>query len=690
MRHIYRGERWYVLQDLASGRFLRLNPAAYRVVTLMDGARTLEDIWQNACMTLGDEAPTQDEILQVLSQLHQANVLLTDRKPDIEELGQRRQRIKKLKLKQYLANPMAIRFPLLDPDKALTRIASLLPPGRWILYTWFVVLLAGIGMVAMNWDELTQDVTSRIFTPENMLIMWLVFPVLKAIHEFGHGLAIKAFGGSCHEMGLMFLVLIPIPYVDASQSTALPDKRQRMLVGMAGMMIELFVASVAIWLWAWASPGVTKALLYHVVILAGATTILFNANPLIRFDGYYVFSDWLEIPNLGQKANKYLGYLVNRHVFGVEEGLKPPHLTPREPYWLLAYALTSFAYRMLISVGIILMVAGQLFFIGVLLALWAAYSMLMLPAMRHIRFLANDPMLEGHRNRAIAISGGCVAVLMSFVLFFPAPSWTSTEGVIWMPEESRVRAPLSCFGETVFARPGQHVRAGDKLMSCSDPEIEAQYLDLRARTQELESRLALANTRDRVQYQIVESELEHYRKKLDDIAERRKTMSIVSPFDGEFVMSSPEDFHGSFLNRGDVVAYVLDQARFTLIAVVPQGEVDLVRNRTHHVELRSVSNVWDMLPARIAREIPAASNELPSLALSLQGGGNIGLDPSAQKGEEPRALVSMFQFEISFDNAVAPGTLGNRVYVRFVLQPEPLADQWYRSIRQLFLKRFAV
>jgi putative peptide zinc metalloprotease protein len=692
VRHVDRGERWYVLQDLASGRFLRLNAAAYRVVALMDGHRSLEDIWQNACLTLGDQAPTQDEILQVLSQLHQANVLLTDRKPDLEEISQRRQRIKKLKLKQYLTNPMSIKFPIWDPDRVLARMVGLLPHGvgPWIFGIWAIALLAGIGMAAMHWNELTQDITSRIFTPENMLILWFVFPIVKILHEFGHGLAVKAFGGSCREFGLMFLVLVPVPYVDASQALALPNKWQRMLVSMSGMMVELFLASVAIWLWAWASPGVAKAMLHEIVILAGVTTILFNANPLIRFDGYYVLSDWLEIPNLGQKANQYTGYLIKRHVFGIKDGVTAPHLTPGEARWLLGYAVASFAYRMLIAVGIILMVAGKLFFVGVLLAFWASYTMLILPLLQHVRFLAHDPVLEGHRHRAMAISYGLMAVVMSFALFFPAPSWTNAEGVIWMADESRVRAPLSCFGEAVFVLPGQQVKVGDKLMSCTDPDIEAQYLELRAHAQEIKTRLALANTRDRVQYQIVEAELGHYQKKLRDIVQRREEMTIVSPSNGEFVMSSPEDFPGTFLNRGDVTGYVLDPARFTLIAVVPQGDADLVRNSTQSVELRPVSRVWDMFPARIAREIPAASNELPSLALSLQGGGKIGLDPSVQKGEEPRTLVSMFQFEIHFDQTAASKTLGNRVYVRFVHAPEPLASQWYRSLRQLFMKRFAV
>lgn len=693
VRHSYRGERWYVLQDLASGRFLRLDGTAYAVVALMDGVRSVDEVWKHVCGHMGDDAPTQDEVLGLLSQLHQANVLLTDRQPDAEELDERRQRTRRMRLKQYIGNPLALKLPVLDPDRFLAGIVSLFPSGigPWLFVAWLLLVGSGIAVAALNWSELTDDIASRVFTSENMLLLWLAFPVLKGIHELGHGLAIKAFGGSCRELGLMFLLLIPVPYVDASAVTAFPDKRRRMLVGVAGMAIEVAVAAVAIWLWSWSSPGVGKALLHQIVILASVTTVLFNANPLLRFDGYYVLADWLEIPNLGTKSTRYVGYLVQRHLLRVKHPITPPRLTPREAPWLVGFAIGSFLYRMAVAVVIILTVAQQFFFVGVLLAAWAGWNMLLKPLSEQVRFLFTDPVLEGRRQRAFGLVSGSLAVLAAFVTLLPMPSWTMSEGVIWMPDEARVRAPLSCFGQKVLATSGQVVKPGTPLLACTDPELDARYAQAAARAQELEARLALAVTADRVQLGIVQAELGYYRDQLADLAARRTAMTITSAHTGVFVMDAPSDFAGRYVERGTVLAYVLNPGAYTLLATVPQGEVDLVRSRTRDVELRAVGQVRDLIPARIVREVPAATRELPSLALALQGGGRIGLDPDSQaNGGQPRALTPLFQFEIRFTGEQLPRALGSRVYVRFVHAAEPLAQQWYRHWRQAFLKRFSV
>ena len=693
VRHTYRGERWYVLQDLASGRFLRLDRTAYAIVALMDGVRTVDDIWTHVCGQLGDAAPTQDEVLGLLLQLHQANVLLTDRQPDVQELDERRRRTRRMRLKQYLGNPLALKFPLLDPDRFLAALVRLFPPGTgpWLLALWLLLVGSGLVVAALNWPALTGDIASRVFTAENMLLLWLAFPILKGIHELGHGLAIKAFGGHCREMGLMFLLLVPVPYVDASAVTAFPDKRLRMLVGVAGMAIELAVAAIAIWLWSWSSPGVGKAFLHQVVILASVTTVLFNANPLLRFDGYYVLSDWLEIPNLGTKATRYVGHPLQRHVLRVSQPLVQPPLTRGEAPWLVGFAIGSFVYRMVIAVFIIATVAQQFFFIGVLLAMWACWSLLLKPLAGQVRFLLGDPVLEGRRKQAIGMAGGFVVVLAALLTLVPAASWTMSEGVIWMPDEARVRAPLPCFGAKMIASPGQMVQAGAPLMACADPELDARHAQAAARLQELDARLALAATADRVQLGIVQAERDYLRGQVADLAARRAAMTLRSPHRGVFAMEAPADFEGRYLERGAVLAYVLDPRAFTLLATVPQGQVDLVRSHTREVELRAVGRVHELIPARIVREVPAATRELPSLALALQGGGQIGLDPDQQAQDgRPRALSPLFQFEIRFTGDEVPRALGSRVHVRFVHASEPLARQWWRQVRQAFLKRFLV
>lgn len=689
-RHTYRGELWYVLQDQGTGRFQRLNPAAYRVVALMDGERTLEEIWRNVCLTQGDEAPTQDEILQVLSRLHQANVLISDRRPDLGEMEERRAKTHLAKIKQYFANPMSLKIPLIDPDAFLTAMVRAMPGSIsfWV-FVWAIVVGLGAAGAVYQWKALTGDLASRVFHVDNVLLMALAFPLLKAIHEIGHGLAIKAFGGACREMGVMLIVFLPIPYVDASQSTALRDKRQRMLVGAAGMMIETAVASVALLLWDWAQPGLAKAFLHQLVVLAGITTIVFNLNPLLRFDGYYILADWLEIPNLAQKSNQYVGYLAQRYLFAVED-LTRPRMTPREPAWLLFYAVGSFAYRMLIAVTIILFVAGKFFFIGVLLAVWAGWSMLLRPLSTALGHLARSPQLEARRGRAWSVTLGLAAVAVAVVCLVPAPSWTSTEGVIWTTENARLRAAHPCFGEAVLAVPGERVAKGRPLVRCEDPELVAQIRRTQAAMAELDVRLRHAVRNERVNIQVVTASMEHTRRELDELSARHASMTIASPHDGIFVMPSPMDFPARFLARGEVVGYVIAPSHLTLLTVVPQGEADLVRRDTERVELRAVGDVWRSIHARVEREVPAATQDLPSPALSLAGGGTIGLDPNVRTDQEARALTPLFQFELSFEGEALPGTLGRRVFVRFEHGAEPLAQQWYRQLRQMFLKRFTV
>ncbi|ABK44677.1 peptidase, M50 family [Magnetococcus marinus MC-1] len=694
-RHLYRGERWYVIQDLASGRFMRINPAAYRVVALMDGIRTLENIWQNACLTLGDEAPTQDEILQLLSQLHQSNVLLSDRKPDLEELNQRSGRVKKMKLKQYISNPLSLKVPLYDPDKLLNLMVGWVPSWgkKLLLLGWLALMVWGGLLVAYYWEALTEDMISRVFTPENVLLLWFIFPIVKLIHEFGHGLMIKLLGGQCHEMGVMFLALMPIPYLDASYAMSLRHKGQRMLIGMGGMMLELAVAVVAIALWREASPGLTKAILYQTIMLAGMTTLIFNINPLLRFDGYYILADWLEIPSLGKKANQYWGYLTSYYLFGVRRGLEPLPLSKGEAPWLICFGLASFGYRMVIAGAIIFTVAAQFFFVGVLLACWAGYSMLVLPIVKGLQHLFFSPTLRGHRGRAVGLVGLLVGGVLLVLGMLPVGSSTLTEGVIWMPEQSRVVAPMPCFGERVVATPGAQVQAGELLLVCDDVQIRSRQTQLLARQTELENRLELAHTDpSKVTSQIVRLEWEQVVKELHDNSQRLQQLKMYAAHAGRFAMPSPQDFVGRYITRGDLLGYVLDPARYSLVTVVPQGAVDLVSNRTVGVALRSVDQVQRLIPARIIRQVPAASQDLPSMALSLQGGGEIGLDPGAggQAGGQAQAIVSLFQFELAFEQSIRPQTLGSRLYVRFEHTPEPLLMQWYRSLRQTFLKRFAV
>ncbi|UCD79016.1 MAG: peptidase M50, partial [Desulfobacterales bacterium] len=295
-RHHYRGELWYVMQDHSSGRFQRFTPAAYQLIGLMDGQRSVQQIWEASRARLGEDAPTQEEVIRLLSQLHAVDALQGDVQPDPGELAKRSEKRRFGWWKQTLRSPLFMRFPVLDPERFLMRFRWLARPIlSWPgLILWLAVVIPALVQVGVHWTELTENIADRVLAPQNLLILWLTFPFLKAFHEFGHAFAVKIRGGEVHEMGIMLLVFTPIPYVDASAASAFRKKRERILVGAAGMLIEFFFAALAVFVWVNAQPGPLRAVAFNVMLIAGVSSVLFNGNPLLRYDAYYILVDILE------------------------------------------------------------------------------------------------------------------------------------------------------------------------------------------------------------------------------------------------------------------------------------------------------------------------------------------------------------------------------------------------------------
>ena len=444
-RHVYRGHPWYVLEDVANQRVHRFSPSTYAVVGLMDGERSVQEIWEHATDTLGDEGPTQDEVIRLFSQLHSADVLQCDVPPDTAELLDRIQRRESHQLRSRFMNPFAIRIPLLDPDRFLVRSLPVLRPllGWFGVAIWLAAVLSALVLVGSHWSELTEGFLDRVLAPRNLVLIWLLFPVIKILHELGHGVATRYFGGEVHDMGVMLLVFTPIPYVDASSASAFPERSRRMLVAGAGMIVEVFLAALAFHLWRAAEPGVVRTLAYNTMLIGGITTLTFNANPLLRFDGYYLLSDWLEIPNLRQRANDYVGYLLERFGFGNRDAL-PPDAVGTEPAWLVTYSISAFVYRFFIIAFILTFVLDLSLVFGAILGAISAIGWLFLPLGKGVRALFGA-RLRRVRRRATLLVGGVTALLVFSIFFAPLPFRTLVEGVVWIPEEAMVRTEAEGF-----------------------------------------------------------------------------------------------------------------------------------------------------------------------------------------------------------------------------------------------------
>lgn len=689
-RHYYSGELWYVLQDHATGRFYRFTPIVYHIIGLMDGKLTVQELWEKAVERFGDDAPTQGDMIRVLSQLHSADVLICNVPPDTAELFQRHKKIEQSKWKLNLRSPLFLRFPLLDPERFLSRTISLVRPIYSIfgMVIWLAIVVTAVVLAVQHWSELTKNVVDRVLSAQNLLIMWFIYPVVKAFHELGHGFAVKRWGGEVHEMGIMLLVFMPVPYVDASSASAFHEKRRRILVGAAGIMVELFLAALALFLWLNVEQGIARSVAYNVILIASISTILFNGNPLLRYDGYYILTDILEIPNLAQLSINYLGYLFKRYLFGLKE-TQPPYAGPGKRFWLFIYSIAAFIYRVFIFTAIIFFIAGKFFFIGVLLGIWAFISMFIMPVFKRIQFVVSNSALREKRIRAVLTTGVIILAVLLLLFFMPFPSWTRTEGVIWVPEESHVRAGTSCFVEEVTARPNVYVRKGDILIKCRDPLLVAHYKTLKAELNSLNAQYNAQIYTDRVKALITKEEISHVRANLVRAEERLQELTIYSPGDGQFIIPGAEDLPGRYLNQGELVAYVLKVDKPTTVrVVVKQSDVNLVRQHNRNVEVRLAERLDQILPAVIKREVPGAVERLPSTALGSAGGGEIPIEPWDAEGV--KTLEKLFQFDIELPSTVDDKYIGGRVFVRFDHGFEPLAFQWYRSLRLLFMRRFNV
>lgn len=687
-RHAYRGEVWYVIEDRLGAKHQRFNFQAYRVFHLMDGQRSMDDIWAALNAEPGDETPTQDDVLRLLSTLHAADLIQMDVSPDVAELLARRGKQVRRKWLSRMGNPLGLRFPLFDPDLLLgdlvQRSRRRLGRAAWLL--WLAIVLPALALLPAHWQALSANSRDLMLAADNLIMLGLLFPLVKIIHELGHGLACKAFGGEVHETGVMLLVLYPVPYVDVSNAAAFVSKWQRALVGAAGMLAELFVAALAFYAWLLLEPGVARGVAFNVAMLASVTTLFFNANPLLRFDGYYILADLIEIPGLGQRANRHWQYLAERFVFGVR-GSQPPQATPGERRWFLAYAPVAYGYRLALSLAIALFIAGQILFIGVLLALWTIIQGVLWPIFKALKALLSAPQFAGRalRVRGVLLGGGLLAVLLLFAL--PLPHHTVAAGVLWLPERAIVRAEGAGFVRRLLAQPGETLAEGQPVLEMVEPGLAARVLTQEGKVEELRARYDAVWGESQAKAKQIEQQLGHELAALARLQDDAARLTLRTHTAGLLLIEAPGDLPGRYIKQGEVVGYLQTAERPLVRLLVPQSEVDAVRLDTRSVELRLPQDSAARWPARLLRATPAAVHQLPSAALGTKGGGPTPTDPRDEKGLA--TLESLFEFELQLPVDVPHEFLGSRVQVRFEHSAEPVGLRLLRALRRLFLSHFS-
>src|SRR4051794_31582299 len=429
-RQNFRGERWYVLENPFSNQFFRLRPAAYDFVARVRPGKTVEQAWQESVNRTPDDAPGQEAVIQLLSQLYFANLLQYDLAEDSAQLFERYSKRRQREVRAQFMNLMFMRFPLLDPDRFLQRTLPLLgklisPVGALI---WLVVVGFGFKVVADTFAAI-KDQSQSVLAPNNLLLLYAGMVIIKTLHEFGHAYFCRKFGGEVHVMGVMLMIFTPAPYMDATSSWSFRNRWKRVLVGAAGMIVEIFVASIATFIWAGTGPGTVHSLAYNIMFVASVSTIVFNINPLLRFDGYYILSDLVDIPNLAQRSGQQLKYFAERYLFGIKTAEKPSD-AHHEGAWFAVYGIGSGIYRVVVFGGILLLLADRFLIIGIIMAAGCAIAWVLVPLSQFVKYLASSPRLERKRPRAVAVTAVIAAVVLLFLNVLPLPSHFRAPGVI--------------------------------------------------------------------------------------------------------------------------------------------------------------------------------------------------------------------------------------------------------------------
>lgn len=700
-RQYYRGERWYVVRDPAGNQYHRLSDAAYRFIGLLDGKRTVGEAWDLVGGQLADDAPTQPEVIQILSQLYAANLVETDIPPDATVLLRRHKMQLKRQWQSRLMNLMFPRIPLWDPDRFLKRW---MPLVRWFFGTpgvilWLVVVVAAVAMSAPHWNALYKGFENSLQigqNPENIFWLFSSFWVLKFFHELGHAFTCRRFGGECHEMGIMFLVFVPTPYVDASSAWSFPSKWQRMFVGLGGMYVELFLAAIAtfIWLNVKDNSGPLPLFLVNIIFWASFTTVLFNANPLLRYDGYYILSDFLEIPNLQQRSREYTLGLIKRHVFRI----KPlqPLPTPMARFWLLTYNITSTIYRTFIGMMIILYVMFQIPILGLLMGISGIVTWLFLPVGKLVKYLSLDPELHRKRGRAWAFTGAVTAAIIILIGLIPFNVRVRASGALDPEEKEVLHARTGGFVENVLARNGERLKKGDLILQLSSRELETEIKKTEAEIGKTRAQLTYASVQSTSEAQAARQYLLAQAKFLDQLKSRRENLNIVAPIDGQLIAPDIENSVGRYLAEGQQVAIVADALVMKIKGVISQDDAQLVIDALHRdpqrrPQVRLAGDVtWEYnggepLIGKTMGVFEGASSHLPHPMLGVAGGGEAMVDPSDQSGL--KSTEKQFEFRVELDNSAARYVPGQRAYIRMDIMKRPLAWMGWRYVKQLIQKR---
>src|SRR5437763_177917 len=425
----YEGKVYHVVKDPVCLRYYRFNRQEYFVFSLFDGKHTMEEVQKAFEEEFKPQRLEHQDLESFARQLVTAGLVQNEQPGAGKHLFHRRAKQRRLKRIASITNILYLKLPVFDPDRLL---------GHMIKYLWWIFtpaffalsvlfMLAAVVHVTLHFDTFYAKLPAyqEFFALNTVLYMWISLGIVKVIHEFGHGLSCKAFGGECHEMGFLFMCLSPALYCNVTDAWTLADKWKRIIISFAGIYVELVIAAGATFVW-WYTPAypIANNIALCVMVLCSVSTVVFNANPLMRFDGYYILADWLEIPNLREKANRYLNNLFLEKCLGVEV---PPeaYMAPGRKTLFVVYAIGSWVYRWVVTFSILWMLSNflgpKLKILSQMLAVMSLGSLFIWPAYKVIKNIRQRGRLPDMKAARVYITLTVFVALILGIFFLPLP-----------------------------------------------------------------------------------------------------------------------------------------------------------------------------------------------------------------------------------------------------------------------------
>jgi len=662
----------WICEDEISGRFFQLGVPQYTFLSMLDGKRTVSTALMKTATLLREHAIEESEAANLCKWAIESGLIETETGNSAARREEQQQQIRKQQMVSWM-NPMMLRIPLFDPDQLMTRAENLVgflvsPFGMLV---WLVVVITGFFQLLLHWDAFFLE---RVSSFSAIDIVWMVLTslVLKIIHELAHGVVCKKYGGRVKSCGILILLLIPMPFVDVTSSWRFPSKWQRILTAAAGMLAELFIAAIACFVWASSSPGPLQYHAGNVIITATLLTLLFNVNPLMRFDGYYMLSDWLEIPNLGTHGRQWLKGASKRLYFGNKAPVVKE--TGFRAFIVKAYGVLAMLWFVSIAVGLSLGASSLLEGFGLLVALIGLLMWVGIPLWKLANYVAKGTKTEKpNRTWFAAASAITAACLIGFLVLCPAPSVVSAPIVVDYDPLEIIRAKATGFANNIHVTDGQHVEQGDLMVTLENPELELELKSLSIDIRISKIRVQALLSRERLGELMLEQEsLDSMEKRFKELEQQIANLRVVATESGTVLAADLSAAKGKFFQLGDQILSIGSPAEIHAIALTRQEDIAWIeQNPEAQVELRIWGRSHDaVIDGQIKHVNPRARDDLPHEAFAASAGGPLAVVPREQVEEseesgdmkltEPRVPL---EIELSSDDrgSLLPGQAGQLV-----------------------------